>query len=81
VLTETAGLSAALLRAAARWPEDRDRPARLLARLAQVGSEAIADDAAERARSRRDAIARAAGSLTGIYASGELEAMRREWPA
>lgn len=79
-ITETAAITAALEAAARKWPEDRDRPARLLTRLVDIGFHAIEIELDEKEIARREALKRAKGSLTGVYGPGYLEELRAEWP-
>ena len=75
-VTDTGELSELLDAAQRRWPEVADRKV-LLLRLAVTGGETIAVAAAE----RRAAIASTAGALSGVYEPGELERLRKDWPA
>jgi hypothetical protein len=79
-LTETEELSAALELAAHRWPEDAQRPSRLLLRLVKAGEHAIAPEQRRARERRRRAVERHHGQFTGIYPSGYLEKLRSEWP-
>lgn len=79
-ITETDAVAAALEAAARKWPEDRDRPARLLARLVDIGFHTIEIELDEKAFERRRALEQFAGSLTGVYEPGYLDALRAEWP-
>jgi len=75
-LTETETLKCALDLAARRWPQDRDRRSRLLARLV--------DDWVRReqqtAESERQDLRDVAGSLTGVYSRVTRVDLRDEWP-
>jgi hypothetical protein len=75
-VTDTGELSDLLDAAQRRWPEVTDRKA-LLLRLAATGGKEIAAAAAD----RRAAVAETAGALSGIYEPGELERLRKDWPA
>lgn len=75
-VTDTGELSKQLDQAQRRWPKVHDRK-ELLLRLAAVGRKAIEREAADRAR----AVEETAGTLSGIYAPGELERLREDWPA
>ncbi len=79
-ITETDEVAAALAAAARRWPDDRDRPSRLLLRLIEAGSEHIAAETERKTAVRRAAIAESAGSLRGVYEPGYLDALREDWP-
>lgn len=79
-VTESDEIAAALKRAAERWPEDAERPSRLLLRLVRAGSEAIDSERERRGARRRRAVERYHGELTGAYAAGYLEELRRGWP-
>jgi hypothetical protein len=76
MLTDTGELSELLDAAQRCWPDVTDRKA-LLMRLAAAGGEAISDAAAK----RRAAVADTAGALSGVYEPGELERLRKDWPA
>ena len=81
MLTETDEVADALRDAARRWPEDRERPAKLLIDLVREGHRAIASDADRRAARRRAAIKRTSGILPDVYPPGYLEELRKDWPA
>ncbi len=80
MLTASDAIADALKRAARRWPEDADRPARLLQRLIAVGDAAAASEDAAGLRARRAAIARTSGMFSGMYPAGYLEDLRQDWP-
>ena len=77
-ITETDDVAAALEAAAARWPEVRSRR-ELLLRLVEQGRAVIDRDQQEAAASRRHAIRRTSGALTGVYEAGYLERLRGDW--
>ena len=79
-ITETDELACALDEAAARWPEVPSRR-ELLLRLVEHGRAALADESGERAASRREAVRRTSGALTGAYEDGYLTRLRDDWPA
>lgn len=81
MITETDEVARALDDAARRWPQDRERPTRLLLDLVREGHRAIAGDAASAAADRRAAIERTGGALTGSYPAGYLDRLRDDWPA
>jgi hypothetical protein len=81
MLTETDEVADALRVAARRWPEDRERPAKLLLDLVREGCRAIAGDEDRAIAERLAAIDRTAGALTGAYPPGSLERLRDDWPA
>jgi len=81
MLTETDELADALRDAARRWPEDRERPAKLLLDLVREGHRAIAADEDRATAERLAAIDRTAGALTGVYPPGYLRQLREDWPA
>ena len=80
-ITETDEVSRALKDAARRWPDESQRPGRLLLDLIREGHRAIATDAERTAADRRAAIERTGGALTGSYPADYLEQLRRDWPA
>lgn len=79
-LTETDELARALQDAARRWPDDSERPAKLLLDLVREGHRAIVTEVESAVASRREAIERTGGALTGSYPAGYLEEVRRDWP-
>ena len=80
-ITETAEIAVALEVAAARWPEDRDKPRLLLLHLIAEGMAAVRAADEERVAERRAAVERSSGSATGLFEDGYLEQLRSEWPA
>ena len=77
-ITETPEISRALEAARRKWPEDSDRPAKLILRLIHDSASRI-DDQLEQDRARRQqAIRDAAGSFE--YPEGYLEDLRKDWP-
>ncbi|QXQ12542.1 hypothetical protein [Skermania piniformis] len=80
VITETDQVARALDAAARRWPDDRDRRARLLLRLVDAGHQALAGADDERRAARLAAISRTRGSLTGSYGAGYLDELRADRP-
>ena len=79
-ITETDEVTSALKDAARRWPNDRERPAKLLLDLVQEGHRAITAQAESDVAERREAIERTSGALTGTYAAGYLDELRHDWP-
>jgi hypothetical protein len=80
-ITETDEVARALEEAARRWPEDRRVRSRLLLHLVEEGHRAIVADRQDRTGSRRAAVRRTSGALTGVYPDGYLSALRDEWAA
>jgi hypothetical protein len=81
MITETDEVARALDDAARQWPQDRERPARLLLDLVREGHRAIATSNARASADRRAAIERTGGALTGSYPAGYLDELRGDWPA
>lgn len=78
-VTETPSIGRALDRAAARWPgEPRGK---LLVRLVQAGSAALADESREIVRRRRTVIAETSGKYDDVFGSDFLDELRGDWPA
>ena len=80
MITETDDVARALETAAKRWPEDRERPAKLLRRLVQAGSDGIRDESAQATSARLRAIKETDGALTGAYEPDYLQRIREDWP-
>ncbi len=80
-ITESDDVTQALNAAAQRWPEDRERPGKLLLGLIHEGHRAIVASAERAGGERRAAIERTGGALTGTYPAGYLEQLRGDWPA
>lgn len=81
MITESDEVATALRDAARRWPEDRERPAKLLLDLLREGHRAITVNEDRAMAERLAAIDRTAGALTGVYPAGYLERLREDWPA
>ena len=79
-VTETPEVAEALRAAALRWPDDRDKPARLLRHLIEEGHKSIAPAATERQNNRLATVRRVSRSYTGLYEPGYLDELRSEWP-
>ncbi|MET0604519.1 MAG: hypothetical protein ABW167_21215 [Baekduia sp.] len=79
-ITETEEISRALDAAAQRWPDDRERPGKLLLDLVREGHRAITTGAERAGEDRRAAIVGTSGALTGAYPDGYLEQLRGDWP-
>ncbi|HUN79589.1 MAG TPA: hypothetical protein VMU32_11745 [Solirubrobacteraceae bacterium] len=79
-ITETDEVGDALRLAARRWPQDAERPSRLLLRLVQAGAAAIAPEQRRSRERRLRAIEHHQGQFTGVYPPGYLRELRREWP-
>lgn len=80
-ITETDEVARALDDAARQWPSDSQRPGKLLLELVREGHRAITADAEGEVASRRAAIERSGGMLTGAYPADYLEQLRGDWPA
>lgn len=77
-ITETPAVAQALENARLTWPQDKDRPSRLLLRLIEAGNEAISPEIERERRVRLETVRRTAGSFE--YPDGYLENLRSEWP-
>lgn len=80
MITETDEVAHALAVAASRWPDDRERPAKLLLDLVREGHRAIAEDEHRTVAQRRAAIERTSGVVAGVYPPGYLDQLRGDWP-
>ena len=79
-ITETDAITRALDAAARRWPQDKERPSKLLLDLVHEGHRAIEAREERETSARRAAIAKTSGALTGAYPKGYLEQLREDWP-
>jgi len=77
-ITETPEISRALAAARRKWPEDSDRPAKLILRLIHDSASRIDDQLDQDRAKRLQAIRDAAGSFE--YPEGYLEDLRKDWP-
>jgi hypothetical protein len=80
-ITETDDVARALKAAARRWPDDRERPGKLLLDLVREGHRAITTSAERASSDRRAAIAHTGGALTGSYPADYFEQLRSDWSA
>lgn len=81
MITETDEVARALHDAARQWPQDRERPAKLLLDLMREGHRAITTNVERTTADRRAAIQRTSGALNGTYPPHYLEQLRGDWPA
>lgn len=81
MITESEQVAKALDDAAKCWPADRGTPSKLLLRLLEEGHRAVIGQRAHDAATRRAAVARTSGALTGVFGDGYLTALREDWPA
>jgi hypothetical protein len=81
VVTETDDVIRALDDAAAAWPADRERRAKLVLRLLEEGHRSLMAKRVQADGARRDAIARTSGVLTGAYGEDYLTTLREDWRA
>ena len=82
-VTETADIAAAIETAAQHWPEDRDRPARLVVRLIEAGHRAIELPVSHDVAARQQRIMMLAGSMSGVDTGPGaimLEELDGDWP-
>ncbi|MBS4103617.1 hypothetical protein [Tsukamurella paurometabola] len=78
-ITETPEVTRALEVARRRWPAHAESPSRLLRELIAAGAEAVDESTDSEIERRLAAVARLAGSLSGVYPDGYLEELRSEW--
>lgn len=78
-VTETAQIAQALDRAARRWPGEPR--AKLLLRLVDIGSEALADQQQDEVEAHRAAVLRSSGRYPDAFGPGYLVELREDWPA
>ncbi|MGI8440848.1 MAG: hypothetical protein ACR2NV_11800, partial [Thermoleophilaceae bacterium] len=79
-ITESDELARALDDAARRWPDQAGARSRLLLKLLAEGHRAIREGQEGEAATRRAAVERTSGALTGVYPTGYLAELRAEWP-
>lgn len=78
-VTETPAVARALDRAAKRWPgEPRSR---LLLRLVDVGSDALAQDQQVDIEAHRAAVTGSSGAYADAFPAAYLAELRQDWPA
>lgn len=77
-ITETEEVAEALRFAALKWPDDRERPSRLILRLVAEGGKAISPEIEARRARRLAAIEDFVGAYN--YPDNYLEDLRSEWP-
>jgi hypothetical protein len=78
-VTETPAVARALDRAAKRWPgEPRSR---LLLRLVDVGSDALAQDQQADLEAHRAAVTASSGAYADAFPAEYLAELRQDWPA
>ena len=77
-VTETPAVARALDRAAKHWPgEPRSR---LLLRLVDVGSDALAQDQQADLEAHRAAVTVSSGAYADAFPGGYLAELRQDWP-
>jgi hypothetical protein len=81
MITESDRIAKTLGSAALLWPELANDRGALLRKVLETGMEQVERQAEAKAQSREVAIAKSAGSLTGIWPSNWREELRAEWPA
>lgn len=80
LVTETDDLTAALAAAEQAWPQETSR-ARLLTRLALLGSQTLIERSPEaREQRRRTYLEQPRAAYRGMFPQGYREALRDEWP-
>lgn len=80
MVTETDEIARALEAAQRAWPEETSR-ARLLGRLALLGSHQLdVDDQEAVAARRRRRLHADRGSMRGLFPTGYRDQLRHEWP-
>jgi hypothetical protein len=81
MITESDQVARALDDAAQRWPADRGNRSKLLLRLLAEGHRALLDQRAQDAVTRREAVCRTSGALTGVFDDDYLTSLRGDWSA
>ena len=79
-ITETPQVEEALIAAQKRWPEDKDRPSRLLLHLIEEGHHAVAEAQQSTGAQRLRIIEQVSGAYTGLYPERYLDDLREDWP-
>ena len=80
MITETEALSRALEKAAAIWPEDRDKRAELLRHIIDKGSDVVLSMADKKAEKRITALAAISQEFSGMWPDNWHATMVEEWP-
>lgn len=81
MITESEQVAQALDDAAKYWAADRANRSKLLLRLLAEGHRAVLDQHTHHAATRRGAVARTSGALTGVFGPDYLATLRDDWPA
>ena len=78
-ITETPAVARAIDRAAERWPGEPR--AKLLLRLVDTGSEALAREQQQTVEAHRRAVDASSGTYADAFPEGFLGELRDDWPA
>lgn len=81
MITESDRLAKTLASAAVLWPELAEDRGTLLRKVLETGMDQVERQVEAKIQSRQRAIAKSAGSLTGIWPTTWREELRDEWPA
>ena len=81
MITESDRIAEALELAALKWPEHSEDRGALLRKILEIGLDSLSQSASQETSARLQQIAKAAGSMDGIWPKNWREELSQDWPA